>query len=984
MKPTKRMKSAVANREHKKEKEKYCIFNTDSESLSFVDSLQFKATKELNDTAKSYEYDLKQAKKKVVKIDHLVQSFTIDYINPVVENNIMYEKVVLEIPQDIRGNSSGNSMFFSIKDVIGDGNCGWYSLADQEFFDYSRIPNPYMVYVKKTWQQNKKNSTLDTISQHRLAVKELIQLYFQGRKGVKGEPNIKPDDDFRAILRHHFSLDEYLFHPDSNNDTGLESQDDIDIDAKVKSELRQKIATVSENRIFFELSVLNAMSYIFRQNVTVVPIGGGLDMSNTICALKKIIVDKIGPFDSINQTRSEDIKSFNNHLQTRQSPYQKKADDILFQEEKTIYIAHVFDEFPFDNYLLDCPGIEGYGNTEEPKHFNSLKLLSDSDISEKRNNCLFIKSYGNMTLSEKTMCLSLLCKEKFEDGQMLGIIDYDTINKDPKYIYNKEKASGLGVKKNGNNDSSTESSADQNENENINKSTNIGKEEEVNSNNCFNDMESSKDTETNKKPPENKPVLQANTENQLSTAREVTLEPSKTKNVKTSIDGKDNDHSLDIAVNEKRSSITQEDTNSRKRPRETSMSEDTLSNKSSTKNSSNSLNLSDIPYFKDHGNSGKDAREVMDVDIEPSKEPPSFQLGDKMSITETSVINKDKDVQPANTSTKVNDSFPENRIAQIDQDARKDATEATGEDNEKSKEVLLDRVGDQMSSTVSSSINTGKVVQSTNTSTKVNDSLLENRVTQLEQDVRELREQLDTSNKILKKLQNELNKSKEFEKSTMGRKQSTMLPGETSSPRDPCTEITEQPRLDMTRVKTKVYSNTPKPVPSSPATKTDKTSGSTSKSSYLSREVWQYICEDYFRNEKSIQQVSQLQPFKDKHPELSNKTLSTIHKQLKEYQKRLSQNITGPVPKSKKRDRRGKYPKLDERLYERYINHRNAGNSNGAVFAFKEEAKAIFNSLKTEEETKGVMKDATLVIDSRWVQLFKKRKSIGNDNSNAT
>lgn len=374
----------------------YCVLEPDSETLSFVDSLQTKQVTTLKILWREYEIEGTIPKNTVKARDALKMSFTANYVDLVDQNNRMYNNVVVELPANVRGNTSGQTMYFSIKDVIGDGNCGWYSLAEQGFFDYSRLPTPYMKRLRQIFNSKKSIAKLDTMAQHRIAVRELTRMFYFGHqvdRKKKGGIRISKDKDFRAILHYYLKRDGYIFEDNRSEEEQTEfllsmstfenpqeqrNEDEIrKEEKKFDDTVDCQLKCIGENRVFLDSSTLSVLSYIFRKSITLLPIGGGLDMFQTTTLLKKVVVDR-GSVQSILESgiglsNNNDMRELNSHIESRTRAYPPEEQrESFFSEEDNAYVAHVFDLFPFDNYLTACPDIEYYDSTDEPGHFNLL------------------------------------------------------------------------------------------------------------------------------------------------------------------------------------------------------------------------------------------------------------------------------------------------------------------------------------------------------------------------------------------------------------------------------------------------------------------------------------------------------------------------------------------------------------------------------------------------------------------------------------
>ena len=426
--------------------EKKCVLDENYEPISFLDALAGRSKGIINKTARSYMRSEQLPKGSTkIPLENFKAYFESEYVTPVKENNKMYQKVVVELPEDIRGNNTNRSIYFSIEDVIGDGNCGWYSLAEQGFFDYKRIPEAYLQRLKQIIKNKPSLYKMDYISQHKFLAEKLITMYYCGWENISNSnpPSIKADQDFKALLLFYYQLEGgYLFSAGKGNINNfiIDCTQDFKTLTKeeksgVENEIKKYFHFVSDNRIFMERSLLHALSYIFRTDIAILPTCGPDNLSRTTDILKKVVVDKFCAHHLFERESEKDEKGRNildSYAIDELDNYNLRTENqILFREKATVFIAHVFDVYPFDNSLHKCPALEYSKKATEAQHFNILRLLSDEEVDEKQKNCLFVQLYEDK-LEGKDTCLTQICKDRLQNGPHTGTISINDILGEPR------------------------------------------------------------------------------------------------------------------------------------------------------------------------------------------------------------------------------------------------------------------------------------------------------------------------------------------------------------------------------------------------------------------------------------------------------------------------------------------------------------------------------------------------------------------------
>ena len=348
---------------------KYSVLSSNSTPLSFIDSLQNRRGKALHYIINTTYENISKTKEKPYQKDNFINDFITEYVDPVNTNNEAYKNIIVEIPKGIRGNKSSASWFFTIKDVIGDGNCGLYSLAEQGFFDYSKIAQCYRDHLQKLFKNKTAITKYDSISQHRLAIKELIRLYYFGDE----KNSINYDKGFRYVLRFHMEMDNSIFVNEKETDEIKGSRSDSESEQpamtdeeqeqqfmkEMDREVRQKLELVAKNRTIVESSLLDALSYIFKTPISIL---GPYQLQNTMIGLIKAIVSKgnFGKFFEVTVPESEHdmANQLNDLLKGHDLFDETLGNDSIFDYKNVKYIAHVCDPYPFDKTLVRCKGIE--------------------------------------------------------------------------------------------------------------------------------------------------------------------------------------------------------------------------------------------------------------------------------------------------------------------------------------------------------------------------------------------------------------------------------------------------------------------------------------------------------------------------------------------------------------------------------------------------------------------------------------------------
>ena len=439
--------------------------------LTLIESLSKKAMTPVKELAKLYlGSDVNHIKNKETLVEIFTVHFKAEFIDPVQKNNDIYKHVVVELPVNFRENNTERPIYFTINDVIGDGNCGWYALAEQGFFDYTRLPKQYAEQLNTVIRRKKKSyESFHTIEKHRFCITELFKMYYIGFG--KGKTRVQPDADFKNVINYHYAINNYLFSDvegvtekkeeteeteetgkkrkkkktkEKDKETEKEEKSIVDLLTEgslndiraVEKKVKSLIDYVAKDRTFAEVSLFSAMSYIFRRNITIVPTCGFDVMQRTIDLLKKIVVDKLNP-KNMTVTSLEgsilDIEDIAHQLDeyflSNSETSNVQNDNFVSFKKDTAFIAHVCDLYPFDHYLINCPKIEDADTTIEGGHFNILHYLSKEEADEKRGSCLFVKLYDKtQSIKDKDTCLTLLCKQRYKENNMKGTIDLSIIN----------------------------------------------------------------------------------------------------------------------------------------------------------------------------------------------------------------------------------------------------------------------------------------------------------------------------------------------------------------------------------------------------------------------------------------------------------------------------------------------------------------------------------------------------------------------------
>ena len=464
--------------------QKHSIFNSTYNPLSMYKSIELiPNVTELRKIVKTYVSKDQYREIKNASIDVLkpwfLREIKEEHLDPVEQNNKMYEKVVVEIPKKYRGNSEDiETMYFSITDVIGDGNCGWYSLEQQGFFDYSRLPHNIFESLKKSASKSNIGKK-DCISQHREAISLLIHLFLNNKteeqtstksheeSSTKSQIQLQEESDLYELMRFHFELEGYLFTRDEESEGAVvqDVTDDQTEENKKRDlckEIRDKRNEISRkyNRAYMEPSLLTVLSYMFRKRIILIPFGGWCGIFDTMKIFQMVLIQKksaadilesSGYFGMVSGTVVDEVNTYLKQGELQHQSHTKNIHDdrnrhdrnaLLFDNNATVYMAHVYDIYPFDDRLHQSLKLNTERSTLVPEHFNILKKLTHDEVEEVKKDSLFVQVYSNSSLKNKKECISTLVRKKYDERigtEMSGRITFKDVQENKKYDDKEEE-----------------------------------------------------------------------------------------------------------------------------------------------------------------------------------------------------------------------------------------------------------------------------------------------------------------------------------------------------------------------------------------------------------------------------------------------------------------------------------------------------------------------------------------------------------------
>ena len=185
-----------------------------------------------------------------------LESYFLDtYVDPVKYDNVnIYDNIVLKFKSHSLQNQSDETLYFKVKDVIGEGNCLFHSTYEAGVYDLSVVPADYIQKLRELTSNGNSTKHFHSVYQLRRFVFDLCEIFYD------------EDPFFRYFVDTTIMTQGYIFNSDiiGNDDIATEMSR---CGNNKKRKFKVCIRNSYSDRQWLDGCMLQTISYMFKTNI---------------------------------------------------------------------------------------------------------------------------------------------------------------------------------------------------------------------------------------------------------------------------------------------------------------------------------------------------------------------------------------------------------------------------------------------------------------------------------------------------------------------------------------------------------------------------------------------------------------------------------------------------------------------------------------------------------------------------------------------